>query len=231
MPGEWPAEVVEGDFASLALKDGAVVLSSAPACWFEGDILYEGWPDRLEPTGGPGAQIWASCGVGWLAATEDSVLSELGESWPLAVGALACDGQRRVAVICEPDCRVLDLDSMETLASTGRGGEVALVGGQAWWSDPMLDDEEGGGIVRNEQGLRIEGLPGEHLRRFSGEWVSGDFTDRAVPNRGRALRLDGSLVVSVERGRPGRPLVLATEPGGLAIGVPERSKVLNLDLP
>ena len=235
VPGELPTERIDVDFQSIAVRGDRVEVSDAPFLWFDGEGLLEGRSDGLYGPDGRqeavAAVIWAGGGGDWLAATEEGVLASDGVLYAFAARALACDGERRLALVCAEDCQVLDLDSGDLLGSGGVGGQITLFEGVAWWTDPMLGVDGGTGVARSEDGDERLGMAGDHLRRLGHGWVAGAFNQSIVPNRGRVLSLDDDTVLAVERGATSRPLYVAADGPRVAIGVPQRSMLLNVELP
>ena len=235
VPGELATEVLEGQGALAIRGDEVVVVPSALRAWFDGSVLVEGRSDGLYRDGvqveALEAHAWAGEGPHWVAATDTGVVSAF-MNWPVDADAVATDGTRYLAVSCEERvCTVLDLETAEAVAETTPGGDVALMDGVAWWTNPMLSQHKAPGVASSEDGDRIEGLPGDHLRRMDRGWVVGHFNVDIAPNRGRAIHMGSYTTLAVERGNAGRPLDIAASDTRVALALPERQVVLNVELP
>ena len=178
-----------------------------------------------------GALMWAGQGERVICVREPWFYDELGNTWPYEgeVVDVAVDEQRWLALICDDRCEVLDPEGV--LGEAGPRGRVSLHEGRACWSDPQ---EGPGGVLRCEDGLELEGLPGDALgTALDGGWAAGRLNEYQVPNRLRLVPLDGGTVLSLDRYTPAMPPALAVEGQQLVLGLPwdEQGRVLVSSLP
>ena len=230
---------------------GGVVVATAPGVgevWTDGEVASFG-PGTLAPWVGPdGPRVgWAGQGIytlpdadevqalpasrafggsehGYAWATDSEVVRSDGTRWSLAgVRDLAVDEDRVVVVACQDGCEAWELDAegQASLGEAGEGGRVTLLEGLACFSDPELSHDEGGGVVRCEDGRELRGEPGDHLGRgLGGGYAVGGLNPLLVPHRARVVPLDGGQVLAVDRSVETRPLALAGDTSHLVIGVP-----------
>lgn len=171
--------------------------------------------ERVAATTGLGVQLWDG---------EGQLLSrlELG-----GVERLAMGWERLLLQVCQGDaCEVLAWSFVTSdttlLGPSGRGGGLVEVGGVAWWGDPQLEDEQGRGVVRSEDGDELEGIEGDHLgRSLCPGYAAGVFNTIAVPARLRLVPLAGGSVISVDQAPPGRAPTLACGDDLLMVGLPK----------
>lgn len=110
--------------------------------------------------------------------------------------------------------------TLEVLGEAGAGGAIGEVDGIAWWGAP--DHAGDRGRVCAEDGRCVEGEPGDRLGRALCEThTAGVLNSQSPPSRARVVPLAGGEVLAVDRGREGRPVVLGSGSGGLAIGIPD----------
>ena len=129
--------------------------------------------------------------------------SDLGATWT------ECEGD---------DCTVYRNDAI--IATVSPGGALAWVQGQVCWGDPSLHEEEAKGVVRCEDGTKLEGMKGDHLGiSIGGGRAAGRFNRHIVPPRLRIQALDGGLVWLIDRAAENSRVSLDGAAGVVAVGV------------
>jgi hypothetical protein len=208
----------------------------ALALWFDGEHRMVGTRDGLYRDGErvlavDQALLWAGSEDRWIGVGAESLFDDRGQVVPYEgrVVDVDVDEERWLALICDEDCAALD--SSGELGRAGERGRVDLSSGRACWSDPQAQP---GGRVECEDGLRLEGLEGDHLgAALDGAWAAGQLNLKVVPNRLRIVPLDGGTVLSMDRYQPGMPPSLAVSEE-LVLGLPwglEQGRVLAAALP
>jgi len=145
--------------------------------------------------------------------------------WP-NVTQLALGQSRVLGVRCPAEmCSIWSWEGEGTspvvFAESGLGARVAELEGVAWWSDPMLDDEAGTGLVTTEEGDVFEGAAGDHLgRSLSPSYASGVFNKSLVPMRARVFGRSDDLIWAVDGAEENAWVVLAESSDTLAFGIP-----------
>lgn len=94
--------------------------------------------------------------------------------------------------------------------------------GEPVWGEPaQAAGEEGRGAIRDRDGVRIEGLIGEHLgQALCQDFGAGEHNLKTLPNQSRVRSLGGGTEVAIASGREAAPMTLACNQDYLAIGQP-----------
>ena len=199
--------------------------------WISADRVQAGRDGRVEVDG---EARWQAGALAFFAVGErGAVGSTVDTLWTDDAGAVASPGiqnvgvgeDRRLAVVCDSACGARAFDDsgadVGEVAPAGHLGAVAEWRGVAWAGDPQWEDDDGAGRVCSEDGVCVEGLPGDHLGvSIGGGYAAGVFNKWVVPPRARVVPLVDGAVYAFERGVETRPLALSGDGSTLVIGSP-----------
>ena len=170
-------------------------------------------------------RIFSGANGMWVAGSQGRIFASDGRQWELDdPRRVATDGQRIVALSCVLEiCDVVELTDGGTrvLGVGDAAGGLGFWGDRVWWGLPSLDVDGSAGEVVSEDGLRVEGLPGDHLgREFGGGFTSGVTNWDLVPRRLRVVSLESDVVFAIDRHPGAGPVALNAAGSGLVIASP-----------
>ena len=231
--------VTEGDGGELRVLVGAPDVGEVTALDAQGDVL---WSVRGEV--GLGTRVGWHQGRPWAWAPGGEVLMDIDQSMQGAstddstavtvcpdgevltrseAGAdIACASGGRIATACEGTaCTVERSGSQIDQEVTSAGSAVGFWGSTACFGDARIAQEEAPGGVWCEDGVTVEGLPGDHLGlAIAGGRAAGVFNRHIRPPRARIVSLDDGDVWAVDRAAERSRIALGAGGGIVAVGVP-----------
>jgi len=179
-----------------------------PWAWVEPDHIVYG--DGFEQGSTmPGATFVDRCPNGDFVS-----VTGVGES-------VACSERGVLSTLCADGVCSVHIDDGPKLDEVSPGGALGWLDGRACWGDPQLLDEQAAGRVACEDGLEVQGLPGDHLGlSIGGGRASGRFNRHIVPPRLRIVPLQKGDVWLVDRAAENSRVSLDSSSAGTVIGVP-----------
>ncbi len=213
----WEDEPVEGPFKWLGWSGLRRVQADDTELWVDGVVV----------TTLDGIQALAAGEGGVFAATRHRLVA-VDQSWSLPVAGvrrLAVGDQRLLAVVCAPDCVgkawTFSGEDLGEVVSAGEGGDINEWKGVAWAGAPAWKEDAAPGKVCSEEGICIEGAPGDHLgASIAGGYSLGMYNKEITPPRQRIVPLEGGMILSLEQGLELHRVDLAGDGDSLVVGVP-----------
>lgn len=145
------------------------------------------------------------------------------------------EGEKVLLLRCSESRCWAELEG-EELGGAERASALGFHDGEPVWGVPAMEEgEEAQGAIWDRQGVRLEGLVGEHLgQALCQDFGAGEHNLKTLPNQSRVRSLGGGLEVAIASGREAAPMTLACNEDHLAIGQPtwaEGGRVWVLERP